>query len=156
MSSVPTKEAQATTREKYRRVQFDFAPESIEELENLQFALRLKTKANVIRYAMQVLQWMVDQARSGNSVLVEKNDRLQEVLFPFLSPVKSGEETPDLLSKKADEGRDYAQRKARELRQRAEEVVERGKELARKQKDSIAAAVEAAHEAYQREKPNQR
>jgi len=69
----------------------------------------------------------------------------------FFAP-KSGEETREYLAKKAEEGRDYAQRKARELRERAEDLVERGKEVAGKQKDSIAAAVEAGREAYQRER----
>ncbi len=73
-------------------------------------------------------------------------------LVGVLFAPKSGEETRDLLAKKADEGRDYAQRKARELRERAEEMVERGKEIATKQKDSLAAAVEAGREAYQKEK----
>jgi len=135
------------------RVQFDFAPESLEELMELKLALRLKTKADVIRYAMQVLQWMVEQAKSGNRVLVEKNGALQEVLFPFLPPVESHEETDKYLAEKAEEGREYARRKARELRERAEELLERGKEVAARQtKDSISAAVEAGREAYQREK----
>lgn len=73
-------------------------------------------------------------------------------LVGVLFAPKSGEETRDLLSKRADEGKDYAQRKARELRERAEEMIERGKEIATKQKDSISAAVEAGREAYQREK----
>jgi gas vesicle protein len=64
---------------------------------------------------------------------------------------KSGEETRDFLSKKADEGKDYAQRKARELRERADELVERGKDVATRKKDSISAAVEAGREAYLRE-----
>jgi gas vesicle protein len=38
-------------------------------------------------------------------------------LVGVLFAPKSGEETRDLLSKKADEGRDFAQRKARELRE---------------------------------------
>ncbi len=73
-------------------------------------------------------------------------------LVGVLFAPKSGDETRELLSKKADEGREYAQRKARELRERAEEMIERGKEVATKQKDSLAAAVEAGREAYQREK----
>ena len=64
---------------------------------------------------------------------------------------KSGEETRDILLKKADEGKDYAQRKARELRERADELIERGKEVAVRKKDSISAAVEAGREAYLRE-----
>jgi len=65
---------------------------------------------------------------------------------------KSGDETRDYLSHRAEEGKEYAQRKARELRERAEEMVERGKQVANRQKDSISAAVDAGREAYQREK----
>jgi len=73
-------------------------------------------------------------------------------LVGILFAPKSGEETREYLSQKADEGREYAQRKARELRERAEDIVERGKEAASRQKDNIAAAVEAGRDAYQREK----
>ena len=55
------------------------------------------------------------------------------------------------LAKKADEGKDYAQKKARELRERADELIERSKEVAVRKKDSISAAVEAGREAYLRE-----
>ncbi len=64
-------------------------------------------------------------------------------LVGILFAPKTGEETRDFLSKKADEGKDYAQRKARELRERADELIERGKEVAVRKKDSISAAVEA-------------
>ena len=73
-------------------------------------------------------------------------------LVGVLFAPKSGEETREYLSKRADDGRDYAQRKARELRERAEDLLERGKEVASRQKDSLSAAVEAGREAYQREK----
>ncbi|HET7150051.1 MAG TPA: YtxH domain-containing protein [Candidatus Acidoferrum sp.] len=72
-------------------------------------------------------------------------------LVGILFAPKSGDETRDFLSKKADEGKEFAQRKARELRERADELIERGKDVATKQKDSIAAAVEGAREAYRRE-----
>src|ERR1700741_163011 len=64
---------------------------------------------------------------------------------------KSGEDTRDYLSGKADEGRDYAQRKARELRERAEDLIERSKEIMARQKDGLSAAVEAGKETYKRE-----
>jgi gas vesicle protein len=72
-------------------------------------------------------------------------------LVGVLFAPKSGEETRDFLTKKADEGKDYAQRKARELRERADDLVERSKDVASRKKDSIAAAVEAGREAYLRE-----
>jgi gas vesicle protein len=73
-------------------------------------------------------------------------------LIGILFAPKSGEETREFLANKAVEGKEYAQRKARELRERAEDLLERSKEVAKNQKDSISAAVEAGREAYQREK----
>ena len=65
---------------------------------------------------------------------------------------RPGSETREVLRSRAEEGKEYAQRKARELRERAEDLVERGKHVATKQKDSISAAVDAGRDAYQREK----
>jgi gas vesicle protein len=45
-------------------------------------------------------------------------------------PPKSGKETRDLLAKKAEEGRENAWRKSRELRERADELIERCREAA--------------------------
>ncbi len=73
-------------------------------------------------------------------------------LLGILFAPKSGEETRDYLTQKAEEGREYAQKKARELRERAEELLERSKDVVGRQKEQIAAAVEAGKEAYQREK----
>ncbi len=73
-------------------------------------------------------------------------------LLGILFAPKSGGETRDYLAQKAEEGREYAQKKARELRERAEELLERSKDVVGRQKDQVAAAVEAGKEAYQREK----
>ncbi len=72
-------------------------------------------------------------------------------LVGILFAPKSGEDTREYLSSKADEGRDYAQRKARELRERAEDLIERSKEIMARQKDGVSAAVEAGKDAYKRE-----
>ena len=73
-------------------------------------------------------------------------------LVGILFAPKSGEETREYLSNRADEGREYAQKKARELRDRAEDLIERSKEIMARQKDSISSAVEAGKDAYVREK----
>ena len=79
-------------------------------------------------------------------------------LVGILFAPKSGEETREYLTSKADEGRDYAQKKARELRERAEEMIERSKEIMARQKDAmtsaVSGAVEAGKDAY-REKVKQ-
>lgn len=63
----------------------------------------------------------------------------------------SGEETREFLSAKADAGREYAQKKARELRERAEELIERSKDIISRQTDAVSSAVDAGKEAYRRE-----
>jgi gas vesicle protein len=73
-------------------------------------------------------------------------------LVGILFAPKSGEETREYLASKAGEGREYAQKKARELRERAEDLIERSKEIINREKGSIAAAVEAGKETYQRER----
>jgi gas vesicle protein len=72
-------------------------------------------------------------------------------LLGVLFAPKSGEETRDYLSKRADDGREYAQRKARELRERADDLIERGKDAASRKRDSLQSAVEAGRDAYLRE-----
>ncbi len=64
----------------------------------------------------------------------------------------SGEETRDYLTQRAEDGREYAQRKARELRDRAGDLVERGKQVAKQSTESVSAAVDAGVDAYKREK----
>jgi gas vesicle protein len=73
-------------------------------------------------------------------------------LIGILFAPKSGKETREYLAKKAGEGNEYARDKARELRARAEETVERGKRMIMQTKDQIATAIDAGRETYQREK----
>lgn len=72
-------------------------------------------------------------------------------LIGILFAPKSGEDTREYLSSKADEGREFAQRKARELRDRAEDLIERSKEIMAKQKDAVTSAIDAGKETYKRE-----
>src|ERR1700674_5888412 len=70
-------------------------------------------------------------------------------LIGILSAPKSGEETREYISQKAKDGSEYAQTKARELKERAEDFVEHGKEVVMQKKGQIATAVDAGREAYQ-------
>src|ERR1700689_2375454 len=72
-------------------------------------------------------------------------------LVGILFAPKSGEETREFLAAKADEGREYAQKKARELRERAEDLIERSKEIISRQKDAVSSAVDTGKEAFRRE-----
>ena len=72
-------------------------------------------------------------------------------LIGILFAPKSGEETREYLTSKADEGREFAQRKARELRDRAEDLIERSKEIMAKQKEAVTSAINEGKETYKRE-----
>jgi gas vesicle protein len=72
-------------------------------------------------------------------------------LVGLLFAPKSGEETREYLVGRADDGRDFATKKARELRERAEDLLERSKEIMARQKDAVNTAVEAGKDTYRRE-----
>ena len=61
---------------------------------------------------------------------------------------KSGEETRDILLSKADEGREYFKKQASGLRDSAEDMVEKGRDVVNRQKDMLAEALEAGKQAY--------
>jgi len=68
------------------------------------------------------------------------------VVALLLAP-KTGEETRKLIARKAEEGKDFVASKGKHFRAQAEELVEKGKELASKQKERLAEALEVGKEA---------
>jgi gas vesicle protein len=61
---------------------------------------------------------------------------------------KSGAETRQFLRSKAEEGTDYVKQRAEDLKETTAESLERSKQTIQKQKDNLAAAVEAGKQAY--------
>ncbi len=61
---------------------------------------------------------------------------------------QSGSETRQLIRDKADEGRDYLRRRGQELREHADDYVERSKSAIQRQRESLSAAVDAGRSAY--------
>jgi len=68
----------------------------------------------------------------------------------LLTP-RSGEETREMMSEKAEDGRRYAKKRVRELSNVANEVADRGREVIDQQKQAITAAVQVAKDTYDRE-----
>ena len=73
------------------------------------------------------------------------------VLALLFAP-QSGKETRDLISQRASEGRDYVSTRGRELREQAEDLVEKGKDRLAKEKERVSGAYDAARQAYREEK----
>jgi gas vesicle protein len=73
-------------------------------------------------------------------------------ILALLFAPRSGKETREYITGKAEEGRDYVKAKTEDLRRQAEGAVEKGKDLVTKQKELLSAALEAGKQAYQEEK----
>lgn len=73
-------------------------------------------------------------------------------LIGVLYAPKSGVKTREYLAKKASERNEYVYRKARDLKNHAEELVERGKKMITQTKGQLAAAIDVGRETYHREK----
>jgi gas vesicle protein len=61
---------------------------------------------------------------------------------------KSGEETRKLIKDKTGEGTEYLKQRSGELKQSASELVDKGKEVIGRQRDTLADALEAGKQAY--------
>lgn len=68
-------------------------------------------------------------------------------ILALLFAPKSGEETRRLIAGKAEEGRDYLTSRGRELREQAEDLMERGKERLTQEKERLAGALDAYKQA---------
>ena len=73
---------------------------------------------------------------------------LGAIVALLLAP-RSGKETRDYLTQKAEEGRGYVTTKGREIRGQAEAAVDRARDVVAKQKEQLSAALEAGKQAYQ-------
>lgn len=73
-------------------------------------------------------------------------------ILALLFAPQSGKETRDLIAQKANESKDFVSNKSKDLRQQAEEMVEKGKERLAREKEKVSAAYEAGKQAYREEK----
>jgi gas vesicle protein len=70
------------------------------------------------------------------------------VALGVLFAPKSGAETREYLKEKAEEGKEYVKRRSVELKDSGRELVDRSKHAVARQKENLAAAVEAGKQAY--------
>jgi gas vesicle protein len=70
------------------------------------------------------------------------------VAVGILFAPKSGEETRQLLRSKADESKDFIKQKGQELKDSAAELADKSKLALQRQKEQLAAAVDAGRQAY--------
>ena len=61
---------------------------------------------------------------------------------------KSGEETRDLIMNKANEGSEYLKKQTSTLRESANDLLDKGREVVNRQRDNLNDAIEAGKQAY--------
>lgn len=57
---------------------------------------------------------------------------------------KSGKETRRMIAQKAEQGKDYLETRSKELRQQAEDAVDRSRDYVNRQKDRLAEVLKAS------------
>ena len=72
-------------------------------------------------------------------------------LIGILFAPQSGRQTREMIASRAEDGREFLVKKSRELREQADEYVERGKSTLSQQREHLAAAIEAGKQAYRAE-----
>lgn len=99
---------------------------------------------------------MSDQSNCGSRLAFFLAGMGIGAILALLFAPKSGQETRELISRKAGEGRDFVKAKRQELRKDAEDLVEKAKGVVTQQKEQLSAALEAGKQAYHEEKAKPR
>ena len=61
------------------RVQFDFSPQAFKRLENIRKLAEARSNAEVVRDALRVYEWFIEQKRANNKLQVVTGDTIKEV-----------------------------------------------------------------------------
>jgi hypothetical protein len=64
----------ASSRSESHRIQFDFEEGAYQRLENLRKETESPTKAEVVRQALRIYEWLVKKAYEGKRLVLEDNE----------------------------------------------------------------------------------
>ena len=95
---------------------------------------------------------MSDESNAGEKLLYFIIGGFVGAAIGMLFAPKSGEETRAFLASRARESGDYLANQKQAIEERAATVIEQGKELLNRQRESIAAAIEAGKQAFKEER----
>lgn len=74
------------------RVQLDFSPDSLERLEKLKERVGASTRAEVIRQALRLYEWFINETEPDSTVLIL--DREDEITAKFKASLLHNETRP--------------------------------------------------------------
>jgi gas vesicle protein len=95
---------------------------------------------------------MSDESNAGEKLLFFIIGGFVGAAIGMLFAPKSGEETRAYLASRARESTDFLASQKQAMEERAASVIEQGKELLNRQRESIAAAIEAGKQAFKEER----
>jgi gas vesicle protein len=95
---------------------------------------------------------MSDESNTGEKLLYFIIGGFVGAAIGMLFAPKSGEETRAFLASRARDGGDYLVNQKQAIQERASTVIEQGKDLLNRQRESIAAAIEAGKQAFKDER----
>ncbi len=73
----------ATKTTNKQRVQFDFSPEALKRLETMQELLDAPTKAEVVRNALKVYEWLLTQIDPEATIEVQDKEGKTQFRIPM-------------------------------------------------------------------------
>ncbi len=80
------------SRKGKERVQLDFSPNSLERLELLKDRVGASTRAEVIRQALRLYEWFINETDPGSTILIL--DRENEITSKFKASLLHNETRP--------------------------------------------------------------
>lgn len=95
---------------------------------------------------------MSDDSRAAEKALFFTLGAFIGATIALLLAPRSGEETRKLIVTKAREGADLVSTRSRNVAEKTQQYLDRGKEVLQAQKEQLAAALEAGKQAYREEK----
>ncbi len=70
-----------TRKRDKERVQFDFAPEALDRIDDMKDRIGATTRAEVIRQALRVLEWFITETEPNDTITISNSDN--EIIARF-------------------------------------------------------------------------
>ena len=67
-----------------KRIILDFSPEVMEEIDILKDSMGVKSRAELIRFALGLLNLTTEKKKNGYVMQFKKDDKIVDVAMPFL------------------------------------------------------------------------
>ncbi len=71
-----------------QKVQFNFSQQALADLDGLKEKVGFSSRAETVRSAINLMQWIVEEIRIGNTLYMKTSEGLEKVFIASVSPVQ--------------------------------------------------------------------